>query len=144
MGLDDELAAIVVERGAVVERAPGSAHRLTRRVKTGGSGCAALLFFLIGLACCVVLFPIGILPGLVLMVIAALVDGKYGKESCCGACGNSVAATSRQCPHCRTFLEALPMSSQLWGWLKQAMITLLIIIVLTVVVSWAVVRMQPQ
>lgn len=144
MGLDDELCAIEIERGPVLNKPQGSAHRLTRRVKTGGSGCGALILFVVGLVICILFFPIGILPGIIVIVAAFLVDGKYGKESCCGACGNAVAATSLQCPNCRSLLDSPPMTSQLWSWIKQAALWVLILIVLTLVVTTVVVKMQGQ
>jgi hypothetical protein len=130
-------------QGELEETVP-RAYRFSRRVKTGGSGCAALVFGLIGLFFCVMWFPFGLLPGLLLIVIGALMDAKYGTENYCSGCGNQVAGTSKQCPNCRAVLELVPFSSKLKGWLKQGVVILVILAVLTVIVTWVVVKLQPQ
>lgn len=82
------------------------AVRQRRKVKTGGSGCAALGFFLVGLllmAVGLLIWPLLIL-GLLVFIAAFAVDAKHGYIYFCGHCGNDVAPTSQICPICRAQL----------------------------------------
>ncbi|HCN76042.1 MAG TPA: hypothetical protein DIT13_02460 [Verrucomicrobiales bacterium] len=92
-------------------------YKMPRRVKSGGSGCAALVFFLLALACGAVgLFAFwpALLPAGILLGLAILSDSKTRIEHHCGHCGNPVASTSRSCPHCRADLLTLPWHRRIW------------------------------
>jgi len=82
-----------------------TAYIRSRRVTKGGSGCAAMVLFLIGL---VILFSPLFLLGVAFMILGMMLDVKHGHEWFCGACGNTVAVTSTQCPTCRLMLLDIP------------------------------------
>lgn len=80
---------------------PMRAMRVRKRVHTSGSGCASLIFLLLGLMMLVLFFPLG----LILIAVAVLVNSKYAYVYHCGACGNSVTSVSNLCPTCRADLN---------------------------------------
>ncbi len=86
-------------------------YRVTRKVRTGGSRGGSLVLGIVGIIC--FLFVNWII-GAVLVVVACLVDAKYGYISSCGHCGNEVAHTSSLCPTCHADLAPEPRK----GWLR--------------------------
>lgn len=86
---------------------PVLAYRQRRRVKLGGSGCAAFVLGIVGL---ILVFSPLFLFGIALLVVAFLVDGKTGHVFFCGACGNTVPPTAMLCQTCRA--ELVPMPSR--------------------------------
>ena len=63
-----------------------------KKVSFAGAGC---LVQLVGLVLCALLFPWGIIPGVILL----LVGGRMG-PTVCSNCGNQVVQTSKLCPSC--------------------------------------------
>jgi hypothetical protein len=116
---------------------PAYANRIIRKVRAGGSGVLALVFFLVGVACLLAFWPLG----LVLMLSAFLVDAKKKDVCTCGRCGNEVAPSSKLCPTCRAELVTPTASQQVGSAFKfVAMtflkVTLLIIVVVIVVKNY--------
>jgi len=110
-------------------------YRLTHRVRTGGSGFAAIVFMLIGLLC---LLFVHWLLGLLGIALAILVDTKHKTITTCGHCGNEVAPTCRICPTCRADLAAHPRSP--WSILPKLLLTLAFLTSLAAL--WYVLRMR--
>lgn len=111
-----------------------TAYIRSRRVRKGGSGCGALVLFLIGL---VILFSPLFLLGIAFMILGMMLDVKHGHEWFCGACGNTVAVTSTQCPTCRVILldiPKMPWSIRLKILGKSLLWALLILAIVTAVV----------
>ncbi len=82
---------------------PATAQKIRRKERTGGSGCAAFIFFILAIVCFVSV--VGIPVGLIFLALALLVDAKTAKAYFCGACGNKVSEMSNLCPACQTDLE---------------------------------------
>ena len=80
-------------------------YRITRKVRTGGSGCLACVFFLAGLACLISFWPLA----LIFLAIGWAIDTKTALVSICGHCGNKISHTSCLCPTCHADLAAEPM-----------------------------------
>jgi len=79
-------------------------YRITRKVRTGGSGCLACIFLLAGLACLIPFWPLA----LIFLAIGWAVDTKTKTISTCDHCGNEVANTCRICPVCHADLAPEP------------------------------------
>ena len=111
---------------------------MTRKVRAGGSGCAALGFGILGLVC---LLSIAAWPlGLLFFLIGFLVDAKSKHLSICGYCGNEVAHSSVLCPTCRADLADPTPAMRAKEAFKQAlkttvMLAIIIIVVVAVVIS---------
>jgi hypothetical protein len=80
--------------------------------RSSGSQVLSLILFLIGLACLLIIWPLGLL----IIIIALLLDGRRIKITTCGACGNEVAPTSTLCPTCHIQLTAPPLRPQIIKW----------------------------
>lgn len=104
-------------------------YRMTRKVRAGGSGCAALGFGFLGLCCLisVVAWPLGLL----FFIIGFLVDAKSKHISICGYCGNEVAHTSTLCPTCHADLAEPTAAMRRQDTLKQFAKTGLILLIIT-------------
>jgi hypothetical protein len=79
-------------------------YRLTHRVRTGGSGCLACVFFIAGLLCLIPFWPLS----LIFLAIGWSIDTKTKRISTCGHCGNEVAPTCLLCPVCHADLAPEP------------------------------------
>lgn len=99
----------------VMEAGHLEAFRCKRRVKTGGDGCVALILFIVAIVVLLFFWPLGLL----LMVFAVMSDRRYGWLSFCGACGNTVASTSLQCPTCGARLVVLSRAQKLKRLLRE-------------------------
>lgn len=88
-------------------------YRLTRKVRTGGSGCLAALFYIASFLCVLigivylVLWPLA----LILFAIGWAVDAKTAHVSTCGHCGNDVSNNSCLCPVCHADLAPEPITT---------------------------------
>lgn len=91
------------------------AYRCTRRVKTGGDGCVALVLLVLAVVGFLFFWPLGIL----LLALAFMGDRRYSWVSFCGACGNTLASTSLQCPTCGTRLRVLSARQKMKRLLRQ-------------------------
>jgi len=86
-------------------------YRITRKVRTGGSGCLSLFSFLAGLVFLFfILWPIGVL----FLILAFVVSVKTKHVTTCGHCGNEVSHTSVLCPTCHADLAPEPIAKRWW------------------------------
>jgi hypothetical protein len=111
------------------------APRLTR----SKGGCFAAGCWVIGILLAVAglfMWPM-LIPAVGLMILGSLSDKT---SSYCGACGNTVAPTSRMCPTCQAHLSA-PQTSPLAYLVKMGWIAVLLFITLGTI--WLVMN-QPR
>lgn len=112
---------------------PLTAYRVTRKVRAGGSMFLALIFFLAGLFCLVFFWPLG----LVLILLAFVVDAKKKDLCTCGNCGNEILPSSRLCPTCRAEIVSPTVGRQVgnaFKWVATAFGTVILLIVVVVAV----------
>lgn len=81
--------------------APAPERTATRTKKTEFAGWGAAVQGL-GVLLCIVLFPIGILPGIVLLIVG----GRMATVYRCSECGEKVRKEGRRCPHCDSVFKA--------------------------------------
>jgi len=85
-------------------------YRITRKVRTGGSGCLSFGCALAGLICLILFWPLG----LIFLVLAFIVGTKTAHVSTCGHCGNQVSHSSVLCPTCHADLAPEPFAKRWW------------------------------
>lgn len=98
------------------------------KIRTSGSLLASLLLGIAGVLSIVLAIVGGFLAianarfvidsfiagiiGLVLIAVAQLVSPKYTIRDYCEGCGNTIASTTRECPHCQS--EVIPPPLAWW------------------------------
>lgn len=97
-GIDDEIAAVEMERGPVARAAPQKTHSgkaVRKRLSYGGCGLlvVALITGLFN-----PLFGIG-------LFLVALVVDFLSVKTVCSVCGNGVLKSSHECPSCKARLK---------------------------------------
>jgi multisubunit Na+/H+ antiporter MnhG subunit len=77
---------------------PDLEAKIKYKAKTGSGGC---LIALVGLVCFFYYFPIGIIVGILLILIA----NDWASYYACGNCSNEVKKDSKLCPSCDARLK---------------------------------------
>ena len=88
-----------------------TAHRI-HSTRSSGSRVINLFIFLLGIGCLLFIWPLGLL----IIIVALILDSRHIKIAACGACGNEVAPTSTLCPTCHIQLTAPPLRPQIIKW----------------------------
>jgi hypothetical protein len=79
-----------------------TAERAATKIrKSEFAGKGALIQF-IGLICCFLIFPFGLVAGIILLVVG----GRIAIVTKCSACRGNVEKEARLCPHCRSEFES--------------------------------------
>lgn len=78
------------------------AEKHRRHQPAGGSGCACIAFFLLGLLVAGMSAgrPAGLILAAILILLAVVCNPRSITLHWCGRCGNEVSQTSLTCPHC--------------------------------------------